>query len=152
MAFERILAAVDFSPDSVEAFHFAAEMARLHGASLHVVHVTEAGPVASSLLPTRSIGEMTVEIMAKANAAMETLLASEPAVASLPVTTEVTTGRAVVEIPNCAREWRADAIVLGSKGVASLADVIMGSTAEGVLRTASCSVLVHKPRRQDRRP
>src|SRR5690242_13117987 len=119
MPFRRILSAVDFSPDSVAAFRVAVEMARLHDGSLHVLHVVEAQPAVSEPIPTRGAGEMTVEVVAEANAAMETLVASDPSLARVPFTTEVTAGYAAVEIPARAREWRADAVVLGAKGIAS---------------------------------
>ena len=46
MPFKRILIAVDFSPNSLEAFRVAADMASVHSASLHLLHVIEAWPAA----------------------------------------------------------------------------------------------------------
>jgi nucleotide-binding universal stress UspA family protein len=140
MPFKKILCAVDFSPDSLEAFRIAVETARLHSGSLHLFHVMEAQPAAS--------GEVLVEIVKRANAAMETLIASaQPSLGGLAFTTEITSGRAFVEIVRRAREWRADLIVLGSKGMTSLEEIIIGGTAEGVMKEASCSILVVRPDR-----
>jgi len=133
MAFKRILCAVDFSHDSIEAFHAAVEMTRLYGGSLHLFHVMEAQPS----LP----GEVAIEILQKANAAIEGLLASEQSsLRGLAFTTEVTSGRAFDEIVNRARQWKANLIVLGSKGT-----TLLGGTAEAVTREAPCSVLVVRP-------
>lgn len=108
MKFKRILCAVDFSRDSLEAFRTAVEMARLHSGSLHLLHVMEAQPTATA--------EVVIEIVRKANAAMETLVASaQSSLDSVALTTEVTSGRAFIEIVNRSREWRADLIVLGSR-------------------------------------
>jgi len=63
----------------------------------------------------RSIwGEVTIQIEQKANAAMESLVRSaKTSLTGLTVSTEVTSGRALVEIVNSAREFKADLIVLG---------------------------------------
>jgi nucleotide-binding universal stress UspA family protein len=138
MAFKRILCAVDFSHDSIEAFHTAVEMTRLYGGSLHLFHVLEAQPS----LP----GEVAIEILQKANAAIEGLIASEQSsLHGLAFTTEVTSGRAFDEIVNRARQWKANLIILGSKGTTVLEEIIVGGTAEAVTREAPCSVLVVRP-------
>ena len=146
MPFKRILCAVDFSSDSVKAFHVAVDLARAQSGSIHLLHVIEAQPVVADWLPIGGIGEVTIQIEEKANAAMESLVRSaKTSLTGLAVTTEVTSGRAFVEIVNRARELNADVIVLGSKGAALLEDIIVGSTAERVMKTASCSVLIARP-------
>jgi nucleotide-binding universal stress UspA family protein len=141
MRFNRILCGVDFSPDSLAAFRIAVETAQLNSASLHLFHVIEAQPTAS--------GEVLIEIVKRANAAMETLVESaQSSLEGLAFTTEVTSGRAFVEIVRRAREWKADLTVLGSKGTTSLEQIIMGGTAEGVVKEAPCSVLVVRPDRE----
>jgi nucleotide-binding universal stress UspA family protein len=138
MPFKRILCAIDFSRDSLAAFRIALETARLHSGSLHLFHVMEAQPAAS--------GEVLIEIVKRANAAMATLVASaQSSLEGLAFTTEVASGRAFVEIVRRAREWRADLIAMGSKGTTSLEEIIMGGTAEGVVKEAPCSVLVVRP-------
>jgi universal stress protein A len=138
MRFKRILCAVDFSPDSLAAFHVAVETARLYSASLHIFHVIEAQPAVPP--------QVEIRIVEEANAAMEKLVASaESSLDGLAFTTEVTSGQAFVEIVERAREWRADLIVLGSKGITSLEEIIIGGTAENVMKEAPCSVLVVRP-------
>lgn len=143
MPFKRLLCAIDLSRESLKAFCVAVEEARLHSGSLHIFHVMEAQPVSPEWLPTNGLGEVTIEIVEKANAAMETLVASARAsLDGLSFTTEVTSGTAFVEIVNRAREWHADLIVLGAKGAASLEKIVIGSTSEQVLKDAACSVLI----------
>jgi nucleotide-binding universal stress UspA family protein len=143
MAFKRILCAVDFSRESLEAFRVAVETARLYSGSLFIFHVIEAQPVLAEWLPINGMGEVTTQIVEKANAAMDALVASaQSSLDGLSFTTEVTSGRAFVEIVNRAQEWKADLIVLGSQGAASLEKIVMGSTAERVMKGAACSVLV----------
>jgi nucleotide-binding universal stress UspA family protein len=144
--FKRILCAVDFSADSLEAFRAAADMARLHAASLHLLHVIEAQPVMPAGVEIRIIDE--------ANAALEKLLASAgSSLDGLALTTEVTNGLASVEIVEHARQWKPDLVVLGSKGITSLEEIIVGSTAENVLKEAPCSVLIVRlDQKHDRAP
>jgi nucleotide-binding universal stress UspA family protein len=138
MLFKRILTAVDFSPNSLEAFRIAAEMASIHSASLHLLHVIEAWPSAP--------GEAALELVQKANTAVEQLVASsQPGLEKVTLTTEVASGRAFDEIVNRARDWRADLIVLGTKGTTSLEEIFLGGTAEHVIKEAPCSVLIVRP-------
>ena len=138
MPFKRILTAVDFSPNSLEAFRVAAEMASVHSAALHLLHVIEALPSGP--------GETTMEFVQKANEAVEQLVASlQPGLDKVILTTEVASGRAFDEIVNRARDWRADLITLGTKGSTSLEEIFLGGTAEQVIKECSCSVLIVRP-------
>jgi nucleotide-binding universal stress UspA family protein len=143
MSFKRILCGVDFSQESVRAFHVAVELTRQSKASLHVLHVVEAQPVVPGWLPPNGLSEMMLALTEKAEAALQSLLESSgKELEGLSVTTEINNGRAFVEILNRAREWKADLIVVGAKGAASLEEIIAGGTAERVVRDASCSALV----------
>jgi universal stress protein A len=143
MAFKRILCAVDFSETSLEAFWRAAEIARRFASSLYVLHIIEARPVTSALIGVDAIGEMAVELEEKATAALESLVASSASdLEGVPLTLEITAGRAFVEILNNARDWEADLIVLGAKGATALEQIVIGGTAERVMKDALCSVLI----------
>jgi universal stress protein A len=136
--FERILCAVDFSPDSLEAFRAAIEMARLYSGELLVFHVIEPQPSVSP--------DALIEINKKANDAMAELIASAgSALEGIDVSSEVTSGAAFAEIANRARDWRANLVVLGAKGVTSLTEVVIGGTAEAVMKESPCSILVVRP-------
>ena len=138
MPFKRILSAVDFSPKSLEGFRIAAELASVHSAALHLLHVIEALPSGP--------GEATMEFVQKANEAVEQLVgSSKPGLEKVTLTTEVASGRAFDEIVNRARDWRADLIVLGTKGTTSLEGIFLGGTAEHVIKESPCSVLIVQP-------
>jgi nucleotide-binding universal stress UspA family protein len=49
-------------------------------------------------------------------------------------------------LPRTAREWKADLIVMGSHGTGAVARLVMGSTAQAVLRHAECSVEIVRRR------
>jgi nucleotide-binding universal stress UspA family protein len=138
MRFRRILCAVDFSTDSLEGFRVTVEMARLHSAAIHVFHVIETLPVAPA--------EAEIRLLEKAHTAMEALVASQrESLDGLMFTADVSTGSAFAEIVNRAREWQADLIVLGAKGVSTLEELVIGGTAEHVVKEAPCSVFVVRP-------
>ena len=138
MKFERILCAVDFSPDSLEAFRVAGDMARQYGGALLVFHAIEAQPAVAP--------DALIEINKRAKDALTELI--DPArtwLEGLAIAGEVTSGAAFEEIVHRARDWRAELVVLGSKGTTSLEEVFIGGTAEAVMKTAPCSVLVVRP-------
>ena len=138
MPFKRVLCAVDFSRDSLEGFRLAIEIARLHCGALHLFHVIEGQPAVPA--------EVTLEILNRANTAIEGLVASaQSSLEGLTFTSEIASGLAFREIVDKAREWRADLVALGSKGHNLLEEIVIGGTAAAVLREAPCSVLVVRP-------
>src|SRR5262245_10111101 len=135
MAFKRILCAVDFSETSLEAFQQAIELARLSASHLYVLHVIEARPVVPNLIGIDEAGEMAVEIEEKATAALESLVASSASdLEGVPLTIEVTVGRAFVEILNHARDWAVDLLAIGAKGATAFEQIVIGGTAERVVK------------------
>jgi nucleotide-binding universal stress UspA family protein len=79
---------------------------------MHVIEVYPVVPVS----PPLGLDDAVTSLEEKATAAMEALI--ETAAESFegaPLTTEVTRGRAYVEILNRARDYEADLIVLGRK-------------------------------------
>ncbi len=129
MKLRQILCGVDFSESSVEGFEAAVELARALQAKLHIIHVIEADPA----IADRAMEEKAVN-------AIEALVASANELPASELTTEVTTGRASVEIVERARERGADLIVLGAKGIRI--PEVFGSTADRVAKEAPCSVLI----------
>jgi nucleotide-binding universal stress UspA family protein len=89
----------------------------------------------------------------KATEALETLIEREAkTLEGAPFTTEITRGRAYVEILNRAHDYQADLIVLGAKGFPLLEETIGGGTAEHVFKGASCSVLIVRDNPISERP
>ena len=65
--------------------------------------------------------------------------------AGLNIEDVIVHGEAAAEIVRVAKEKDADLIVLSSHGRTGLGRILFGSTAEAVVRHASCPVLVVKP-------
>jgi nucleotide-binding universal stress UspA family protein len=152
MKFKRILYGVDFLPASVKAFEAALELAQSFQAALHVMHVIEAYPVVPAL-PAPSSEEATISLEEKAEEAMEALIMREAKILEgAPLTTEITRGRAYVEILNRARDFQADLIVLGAEGFPWPEEAVGGGAAEHVFKGASCSVLIVRDNPNSERP
>jgi nucleotide-binding universal stress UspA family protein len=143
MRLKRIVCGVDFSQSSVTAFNTAVELVRLTKAELHVLHVIEAYPVVSEWLPIGAREDAILVLEEKARGAMEALIATiKEGFIGTRVTTEITMGRAHVEIINRARDKEADIIILGAKGLTLPEEAFSGTTAERVMKGAASSVLI----------
>ena len=62
----------------------------------------------------------------------------------VPIETFLKEGHNVKEILRTARDGGFDLIVMGAKGVSRIREILLGSVSEGVIRNASCPVLVTK--------
>src|SRR6516165_3799630 len=65
--------------------------------------------------------------------------------AGLDVVTRSSPGHPRSDISCFAKEWGADLILVGSHGHGAIARFLLGSVAQGVLRTAPCSVEIVRP-------
>ena len=141
-AIKRILMPVDFSAPSKRALKYAEQFAKQLGAALTLVHVVEPFwyPHDWEYLPAfeGNIGPVALEKEARARL---TTLANEVG-SNAPVTPHVRSGTPWNEIVLAAKEYKADLIIIGTHGRTGLKHVVMGSTAERVVRHAHCPVLV----------
>jgi nucleotide-binding universal stress UspA family protein len=136
-----ILHPTDYSDTSDYALQIAADLARLHQATILVLHVAETlgpenvtyGEAVSQLEPTayrrRLEEDLRRQIPPPSGVSIQYLLAG---------------GDPAQEIDRAAREHHCDLIVMGSHGRTGLSRLLAGSIAEEVIRTASCPVLVIK--------
>jgi nucleotide-binding universal stress UspA family protein len=67
-----------------------------------------------------------------------------------PVNTNVLVSNPRHGLPKIASEWKADLIMLGSHGRGAFSRLLMGSTAQAVMRHATCSVEIVRPRQKNR--
>lgn len=145
--FTRLICAVDFSDCSQQAVAFAATLARQAGATLSLLHVIE-WPWHESTTPELS-GVPAAQALALADyrryletGAKKRL--ADVAGAALPgghVATTVAFGKPYVELLDAARREGADLIVLGVRGRGAMDLGFFGSTANHVVRSATCPVV-----------
>lgn len=142
-----ILLPTDFSDCAAFALPYAAGIARATGASLLCVHVVETVVPAvgytgmSEPLPIADISEQLED---SAERELPKIARCEEC-AGLNVEEVIVHGDAATEIVRVATERGVDLIVVSSHGRTGLGRMLFGSTAEAVVRHATCPVLVVKP-------
>jgi universal stress protein A len=137
---KRILVPVDFSDSSKAALAQAQALAKAFNAALDLVYVDEHnyGEIAS-------FGPMDVDLFkeqaAKENTKKLSAVAERLQELGFKSTAVVKTGRAPLVIAELAKEMAADLIVIATHGHTGLQHLVLGSTAENVVRHAPCPVL-----------
>jgi universal stress protein A len=137
-SFQTILHPTDFSASARQAFRLARTLAGAHGSRLFILHVhMTAGPVLT-------FGPVRVQFEPSKH--QERLLkvlrrfhASDPGVR---LAHQIVTGEPATQILRVADENLCDLIVMGTKGASGSAKSWVGCVAEGVLRKATCPVLI----------
>lgn len=139
-----ILCPVDFSEPCRPAMEHAESLARSLGAELLLAHIVVPAmyPVAFGAVP---LGAVTLE--EEARKAVETNMAA----LVKDMTARGVTCRSIVEVGTPAnrlvdmvRENGIDLVVMGTHGTTGLGHVLLGSTAERVVRLCPCPVLTVK--------
>jgi nucleotide-binding universal stress UspA family protein len=143
----RILLPTDFSGCANYALPYAAAIARAAGAAIICVHVVE--PIVpavaySGLAEPMPIADISEQLEDSAERELPELASCEE-FSGLKVEEVIVHGDAAAEIVRVAGEREVDLIVVSSHGRTGLGRIIFGSTAEAVVRHASCPVLVVKP-------
>lgn len=139
----RILAPIDESAVAAGVLRWSHDWADRFDASLIVLHVLEYPLPAHlrAITPPERPTDGELEIEKKASEWLVRRIDE----AGLPASEErarVAIGDPVFEILATAERRHADLIVMGSRGAGTLGRAFMGSVADGVLRAASCPVLV----------
>jgi nucleotide-binding universal stress UspA family protein len=145
--FRVVLVPTDFSPCSDGAVALAADLARLHGARLVLLHVSDVGAVdlAATVRPSADGPAVAVGAYVKSTAEAE-LRATALRAGLGDVGLRVEIGRPAERIVAAAAAVDADVVVMGTHGRTGLAHLLVGSVTERVVRTCSVPVLTVRPR------
>lgn len=140
-AIRHILCPVDFSRTSDAALEQAGMLAQRFGADLTVLHVVYDPLDATCLhVPHPPQEQLREEMIREAERELQARLRRR--LRDLPrAKTAVVVGPPFREIVRYAQERQVDLIVMGTQGLSGLGHLIIGSTAERVVRTAPCPVL-----------
>jgi nucleotide-binding universal stress UspA family protein len=144
---KSILVPLDFSDPSGKALKYAVQFAEQFTARLTLLHVVE--PVAT---PDFAYFPLLVENDRAVRAAREQLdrlCQQERLGPRLVEKTLVRTGRAFHEICEAARTLKVDLIIIATHGYTGVKHVVLGSTAERVVRHAPCPVLAVREAERD---
>lgn len=134
----RLLLATDGSQGSAVAAEYAFALARSWGASLTLMNVLECPP---GLDPQNPVNQLYVtELMKQATNELVALKA-RAVERGISAQTRIATGIPSEEVLAVATGEAPDLIVVGTGGKTGLAHVLLGSTAERIIRGAPCPVL-----------
>lgn len=138
MKMNKILFPTDFSHTGDSALALATSLARDTGATMLIVHVEEPPHVYGG-------GEMYYGALdpdpAEQKRMLEQVVPTDPAV---PYEHRLIPGDPASGITRFANDEEVDLIVMGTHGRTGFARLVMGSTAEAVVRRATCPVLTYK--------
>ncbi len=136
---KTILVPLDFARPSMEALNYAVELAKSFAATVHLLHVTAPDEAAST--GAAHLIRQTAESLMSAR---EKLAQAQKKHLSpfWPANSHVRSGEPFQEICSQAREIGADLIVLATRGHSGLTRILLGSTAERVVRFTPCPVLI----------
>ena len=137
--FGKILLAVDGSDNALRACKLAGELAR--SMNSEIVRIV----VVYSYIPSY-LGEPNTQAvidarLQEANTILDSAIA---AVGDIPgeIHTELIEGSPAEAIIEVAETRQSDVIVMGSRGMGTLAGLLLGSTSQKVVSHASCPVLI----------
>jgi nucleotide-binding universal stress UspA family protein len=145
MTIKKILHPTDFSQCSQSALEFASALASQTGARLVVAYVDDlpqayiegmtAGYAGHGYVPARESSRDEIR------AQLERVCSTAPGV---PCEHQYLRGNAAAEIIKFAEQNTVDMIVMGTHGRSAALQLLLGSVAEAVVRSANCPVLVVK--------
>jgi nucleotide-binding universal stress UspA family protein len=133
-----VVVPTDFSAESLKALRYGAAVARKFQAQLHILHVSEIdyaipGPALPGADPFTSDTEEARQLKQQLSLDVGD---------SITPTFHGRTGRAFDQICRCARELKADLIVMATHGRTGLKRFVLGSNAERVVQHSSSPVLI----------
>jgi nucleotide-binding universal stress UspA family protein len=142
--YRRVLVATDFSAPAARTAEAAAALGLLDGAELLLVHALE---------PPRLVGLGDAGLAERAGAVLEESVREEAmrnlaaAAAALPRAAEsrLVLGPPAESLAALARDWRAELLVLGTRGAGMLRQALIGSVAAEILARPPCDVLAVPP-------
>jgi len=150
---KKIIVPTDFSQQATYALDFASEIANKTGAKIVLMHVIEYAKKQTTFLGSTSISTMGslstgiemddvyfIQLFKKRKNQMAEVL-SDPSYANVDIVDKILLGTPYHAIEEEITESDADFIIMGTTGVNDWEESLIGSTAEKVVRHASCPVL-----------
>ncbi len=144
VAFKEIVVPTDFSEHSLRAVDYSVEIADKFASHLTLVYVIEPFLHAADLTwTTVDVEELNKAHRSSAEQQLQQIL-EERIPKEMSCSTAILFGKPFVEILKYARKENADLIVMATHGRSAISHILMGSTAEKVVRKAPCPVLTVK--------
>jgi len=150
---KTILAPIDFSTATAGVIEAAISLAQSTGSRVVLLHIVQPPVLTSDYGLAMENFQEAIEISERHSAKRlseitDNLRLHHPA---LPVETQLVSGPPVIEILDAAKKADASYIVMGSHGHNAIYDLLVGTTTHGVLRKASCPVVIVPPPQRARK-
>ena len=139
----KIVVPTDFSENSLAAFDWVNRISDGKQAEVHCVTVVQEPMVYMPVMAGTAMASLpsTSELKALAEENLQSFAAEKLGGLDATPVTKVLVGRPAEEIADYAKSIDAEMVVIATRGQGGLAHMLLGSTAEGVVRQADCAVL-----------
>lgn len=143
---KTFLVPVDFSPVTEKVIDSAMAFARAFNGKVRLVHIVQAPIVATAeyALPAEVVHEAVTASRDNARKNMATYTSSFKQ-AGIECSSEILVGAPVPLIREEAVQSGADFVIMGSHGHGKLYDLLVGSTASGIIKKTKCGVIIIPP-------
>lgn len=147
---KEVVVATDFSEPAATALDYGRNVARALDATLHVVHVANdlatAAPV--SEIPM-DLTKVQAQLEAEAGSSLDALLTDDDRRSLKLKKVLLTSSTPARAILTYAADIKADLIIVGTHGRGGIAELLLGSVAQKVVRSAPCPVLTVRSHERD---
>jgi nucleotide-binding universal stress UspA family protein len=147
IGFKRIIVPIDFSDCSRIALEYAAATARAHKSKLTILHVYEESfvePYVNAANSEEEANEIIKEIERMNETKYDEFLKTVD-LSGVEYEKLLKKGIPETDIVEIAMEQQANLIVMGTHGRSGIKHILIGSTAEEVVRTVHCDIIIVKP-------
>jgi len=144
VSIDTILLATDFSPESERAAAYAQAIARRYGSALEIAHVFD--PSVVTTYEEAIIGLPVEERRRASEANLEKLRARLGSGGVVTRAVPLEAHRPAPALLAAAQEHKVDLIVAGTQSKSGLERLLLGSTAEQLVRSSECPVLTVGPK------
>ncbi len=147
VGFKRIIVPVDLSDCSRIALEYAVATAKAHKSKLTILHVYEESfvePYVNAANSEEEAGEIIKEIEQVNETKYDEFLKTVD-LSGVEYEKLLKKGIPAFDIVEIAREQQANLIVMGTHGRSGIRHILIGSTAEEVVRTVHCDIIIVKP-------
>lgn len=146
-SFSRILVPIDFSPESKNLLNYAIYLGNTFKSHLRLIHIIDTSFYGAEVAYVQlEIPKLREDVFNR----LQRICRED--LAGLKSDYAVLEGSPFHEIAEAAKEFAAGMIVMGSHGYTGLKRVLLGSTAERVVRHSPCPVLVVRTSLKDAHP
>ena len=147
VALKKILVPVDFSPLSRKALDYGVSFARQFHAEISLLHVVEPMPLPPEMPLPASGASYQMDLQQFAEQQLQEW--QNEVAGRAAIKTAVRYGNPFREIVQAANENNIDLIIIGTHGRTGLPHLLVGGTAERIVRLAPCPVMVVREREKD---